>query len=366
MQRPVSEEPRCVSPMQIDWRESQFSRSAPSSRAGIAPPAPFSQRFSRAPRPVSKAKLAVSAWKSKVHAQLERTVENVADEDRWGHHYVRPASPSLVESCLYSSWGAPEPEMVCVKQAQSALEADLLSLQQKYGCEEPSSLAARYTIAVPRSSRPSTAGRSSSARSTPQRSSQARPSELCLEADKLNALPRYSKQTLAKWFKRIDIDRSGFLTVREFILALRLHRELFSIFASVYQVHIGDEGVFTPEQATQELQLIRRIVHDVDADRSGEVDWAEFCGFFDNNGLLLEYRVRTELNRTSLCEEYEASQAQADGTQNADAAAALLHVPSGRVVSSPPAGDRPQVQPTTPGGKPRRRRSSFGSRRLVA
>eukprot|EP00971_Amphidinium_carterae_P201580 4000206-Amphidinium_carterae.1 len=37
----------------MQMEESRFSRSAPSSRAGMGP-APFSERFSRAPRPVSK------------------------------------------------------------------------------------------------------------------------------------------------------------------------------------------------------------------------------------------------------------------------------------------------------------------------
>mmetsp|Transcript_73979 Transcript_73979/g.176069 ORF Transcript_73979/g.176069 Transcript_73979/m.176069 type:complete len:391 (+) Transcript_73979:113-1285(+) len=390
MQRPASEEPPATNTRSDSDEKGLLgaglppeSASAPASRAGTAkPPAPFSQRFTRTPRKISKAKLAVSAWRSKVHDAIEIRAGNVVDGSRWGHHYIRPASPNLVESSLYSSFDPPEPEMVSVRQVETALESDLLSLRRKYGCEEPSCEAARFTIMLPPSPAPSaSSGRSFSARS--YRSEPRQPLEERVgSTSRTVALPRYSKQTLAKWFKRIDVDRSGYLTLREFILALRLHRELFEIFAQVYNLDLGPEG--SKQQVAKELMLIRRIVNDVDTDRSGEVDWLEFCDFFRRAGLLLEYQIRTELNRTDLCEEFGNSEAQRISSHSpppaavSDAAAGRAETPGEKEDGSLDATGTDQIVPLpkldeagvskaeSAAAKRARRRSSFGLRSLVA
>lgn len=118
---------------------------------------------------------------------------------------------------------------------------------------------------------------------------------------------KFGLGTLRAWFKAIDKDKSGKITRREMLLALRQNKALQSIFTD-FEDPDDTNPPFTgldaePEEAkivgkSQELKKIMNIVHQVDTGGSGTLEWEEVVDFFRKNGHLLEYETDKTLNQT--------------------------------------------------------------------
>lgn len=113
--------------------------------------------------------------------------------------------------------------------------------------------------------------------------------------------PKFNIPTLRRWFKEIDQDGGGFISRRELIVALRQHKDLQAVLlSSVQEGEQDDEEHPDVMQAKNaEMKRIIAIMHSVDTDGSGTMEWDEFVEFFRRSGFLLEYNTRSSLNDTS-------------------------------------------------------------------
>lgn len=118
--------------------------------------------------------------------------------------------------------------------------------------------------------------------------------------------PKFCIQTLRRWFKQIDGDDSGSISRREMIIALRNRKELQYIFAeSCVGMPESQDNANSSKGAdaddganaqTNELRNILDILHIVDKDGSGTMEWEEVLEFFRRGGYLLEYETAPHLN----------------------------------------------------------------------
>lgn len=109
---------------------------------------------------------------------------------------------------------------------------------------------------------------------------------------------RFNVETLKQWYKRIDTRGAGEITQKEFIVAMRTHRELLAMFSKMRGMELADssDGRADPSQdwhaQREETLRIKAILKEVDTDGSGTLEWEEFVDFFRRTGMLLEYKTR--------------------------------------------------------------------------
>lgn len=251
---------------------------------------------------------------------------------------VQPASRSMHETSLYKpnhQWTMPE--IRGLSTVEQALKCDALHQSKKYGSTEPSHMTARFNVPLPRSpqhnkfSRPSSRATVTSSRP----GSRATPLPDCLPAkvgttfDDVSAhdqdlasgapssLPngcRFNKHTLQKWFKEIDRDASGVISSREFIVAMRKHPGMLSMFCGINGIDNMPEqeeehGKDDAQVMREEIYAIKEVLREM-GNNSMEMAWTDFVDFFRRTGLLLEYRTtkHDNLNRTTLCKEMEEAE----------------------------------------------------------
>lgn len=166
--------------------------------------------------------------------------------------------------------------------------------------------------------------------------------------------PRFNIPTLRKWFSDIDVNGSGSITRRELIVALRQNPDLQALLLSTSanadlagkgesEDAPGTSSITTTSSIRQqhnEMKRIMQIMHEVDTDGSGSMEWEEFVEFFRRSGYLLEYNTRKILNDTSF--RSSADRAQDEAFQNADSVMTL----DDRIRKSPeaPGGNGPDQQ----------------------
>jgi Ca2+-binding EF-hand superfamily protein len=126
--------------------------------------------------------------------------------------------------------------------------------------------------------------------------------------------PKFSVKTLRRWFQSIDSDGSGSISRREMLLALRNQKELKHIFSAAsgdghfqgpggQKVIEENREMGAAESLRVEMQHILNILHEVDADGSGTMEWEEVLEFFRRSGYLLEYVTKKELNNPFLVDD---------------------------------------------------------------
>lgn len=247
---------------------------------------------------------------------------------------VTGVANSMHETCLKHS--PPIPTMSCIQAIEDALVQDQKDQLKKYRGREPSGAAARFRIELPQSPqstkfcyRPvrgpdSTCGLPTVGEDHPadrneddldsasHRGDDGDVNNWFVEDDQptgedMNMTStyksfRFNMQTLRRWFKDIDVKKSGSIKQRELIVALRQHKVLQALFCSVQGLDFTDGkkilGVESQVQARRdEITRIKRILDEIDSDGSGSMEWEEFVEFFRRTGLLLEYQTRSSLNR---------------------------------------------------------------------
>lgn len=235
---------------------------------------------------------------------------------------------SMHESTLKELWCTKEsPRIRGLGLVQDSLERDALQQREKYGGAEPSKGAARFHVRLPQgpqhvkyslraSTAPSGASRirGASCNGITRAGSKLAPFENV--AGPLPPLPakdtfgsmRFDKQRLKGWFREIDQKKTGSISQRELIIALRSMKGLQAMFCMVNGIEYVDSGAGSAmgEAAVQakreEVRRIKEILTEIDTDGSGTMEWEEFVEFFRKAGLLLEYQTQESYNRTSLCE----------------------------------------------------------------
>lgn len=172
---------------------------------------------------------------------------------------------------------------------------------------------------------------------------------------------RFNKDRLAEWFRTLDKGGSGQVTQREFIVHLRKNKELLDLFCRIARTQNADTrysevsawttmpGISPTDDALgrasvcsrksrsakasrtgvshREVNKIKEILSEVDTDGSGSMEWPEFVDFFKRAGLLLEYKTRSSLNRTELCQAAEEAEV-AEQKRLADRAAQAVRAPT--------------------------------------
>jgi len=225
---------------------------------------------------------------------------------------VRPASASMHESCLYHGAQIKTcPELKSLNSSLQALEKDAINQNKKYGGMEPTSNAARFNVKLPTSPQHEKYSRRAlnkvpeeGPRGLETNWNDEQRSSLQVDNRLRTQFPggvRFNKRTLRMMFKEIDRDSSGVITQRELIISLRQHKSLLAMFTLIQGADLPLDDTDKQGQR-EEVYRIKEILKEVDTDGSGTMEWAEFVEFFRRAGLLLEYKTRKTLNRTTLCQ----------------------------------------------------------------
>lgn len=119
----------------------------------------------------------------------------------------------------------------------------------------------------------------------------------------------YNIKRLEGWFKLMDTNCSGEITVRKLIVGMMKHQELCDLFYLLKDDGKKDIWDISPNDrpkvghlSRDDMEWIREILASLDQDGNSSMDWPEFVDFFRNAGLLLEYSTRSELNQSKLGE----------------------------------------------------------------
>jgi len=246
---------------------------------------------------------------------------------------VKPASHSPCESALHKTTltSYPIPQLKTVSKTEAALERDKQRLSARYQANLTSRFqrlpvsSARYNISLP--------GRDENMRYSKPREA---PDTMRFTQESLeipgrrgrNALKmgevqvknkevrdnrpaqhvQYNLKRLEQWFKLMDLNNSGEVTVRKLIVGMLKHQELLDLF---YLLKDGGSDAAEPNfqdrpkigQLTKaDMEWVSDVLNDLDQDGNASMDWPEFVDFFRKTGLLLEYKTRPDLNASMLGE----------------------------------------------------------------
>lgn len=255
-----------------------------------------------------------------------------------GHGPCEPASPFYHETSLRQGRTAwLKPEVPQVSSVLSALERDEIRFRKKYatGISDDGSknLSARFSITPPTTPQHTKYCRQSKQviRNEEHKEAAARVAKIVpgVRQSLIGVSRRfphgvaYDVRRLEKWFKKIDSDGSGEVTVRKMLVGILTDQELLDLF---FLLREGD-GVLNPGCAPEtpsifkkphlgqldksDLPWIKETMRQVDKDGNMTMEWTEFVEFFRRTGLLLEYKTNEELNRSALGEtRYEVHQTE--------------------------------------------------------
>lgn len=179
------------------------------------------------------------------------------------------------ESCLT---GPPvSPQQISADLVRDALEQDAINLHKKYGSFEPSGGSARFNVTLPKG---------------PQHTKYSIFGHTKEPDSVQRSLTKFNMQRLRDWFRDIDVNKSGKVSQRELLCALRQHQGIQSVFSLASGFDQPDahrsRGGSAAYRRRDEVSRIKMIMHEVDDDSSGTMEWNEFVEFFRRAGLLLE------------------------------------------------------------------------------
>lgn len=119
----------------------------------------------------------------------------------------------------------------------------------------------------------------------------------------------YNIKRLEGWFKLMDTNSSGEITVRKLIVGMMKHQELCDLFYLLKDSGSQDMWAVNPHDRPKvgsltkdDMDWIREVLTNLDQDGNSSMDWPEFVDFFRKAGLLLEYSTRDDLNQSHLGE----------------------------------------------------------------
>lgn len=119
----------------------------------------------------------------------------------------------------------------------------------------------------------------------------------------------YNIQRLENWFKLMDYNSTGEVTVRKLIVGMLKHQELLDLFyllkdgggKNVWEVS-ANARPRVGNLKKEDMEWVREILHELDADGNASMEWPEFVNFFRTTGLLVEYETRKDLNKSEMGE----------------------------------------------------------------
>jgi len=183
------------------------------------------------------------------------------------------------------------PEIKGLHSVQAALEGDAEAQLRKYNSSEPSCLSARFHVRLPSSPqnqkysrRRKSLGDNSSISGNSQKGLQA------VDARPPIAIPqgnRFDKSSLMVKFREMDLEGSGFIKKRAFIMFL--HEQL---------AQAGHAQRDIPK-------LARDLFKDMEANISQSFHWDDFIEVIRKAGLLAEYDFQAAVNQQQLAMDLE-------------------------------------------------------------
>jgi len=275
---------------------------------------------------VNPLKIAFSSYPSHLEEQLP------VIPDTHGHGPLKPASSSLHASALRSGAGRPQAEKACL--IQTALEKDEKRLEYKYrapvtSCFQPLQMdSARYHVKLPSSPQhrkyAARAHEQHSARGDTEEVSEGKrrntlreqgtmlSSKMSVQTTTSDGQPKtrqkvaFDIQRLEAWFRLMDTNSSGEITVRKLIVGMMKHQELCDLFY-ILKGNVNKDGPadLQPKVGAltrDDIKWIRDVITSLDQDGNSSMDWPEFVDFFRKAGLLLTYQERDDLNMSDLGE----------------------------------------------------------------
>lgn len=243
---------------------------------------------------------------------------------------VKPASHSPCESALHKTTltSHPIPQLKTVSKTEAALERDKERLSARYQANLTSRFqplpvsSARYNISLPGAD---DSLKYSKTRETPDTirftqevmETQGNRGRKALKMGELQVKKtevrdsrpgqqvQYNLKRLEMWFKLMDINNSGEVTVRKLIVGMLKHQELLDLF------YLLKDGGSDPDLDAQnrpkigqltkaDMEWVSDVLSDLDQDGNASMDWPEFVDFFRKTGLLLEYKTRPDLNESMM------------------------------------------------------------------
>jgi len=253
----------------------------------------------------------------------------------------KPASHSPCESALHTTTltSHPIPELKTVSKVEAALERDKARLSARYNTNVGSRMqqlpesSATYTISLPdepqnmkyskldrqpdvwrftkegedeENGQMAISPRGSRGRKALKKGEiEVHKQEI---ASKRGHTVQYNLKRLEVWFKLMDINHTGEVTVRKLIVGMLKHQELLDLFYLLKDG--GQEASETSMQdrpkigqlTKEDMTWVKDVLSDLDQDGNSSMDWPEFVDFFRKTGLLLEYKTRDDLNASMLGE----------------------------------------------------------------
>jgi len=251
----------------------------------------------------------------------------------------RPASWSPCETALLQGrrdWKVTQSEQVT--HAEAKLHTDKLEIGKKYKCKISSrfqpldTTASNYYFQVPttrqnmkysNNQEDDASPRTQRARKMAADAQKAvemkkpllaqlrRPTD---QGDSRSSLTRprpgigYDIHRLEEWFKLIDTNQSGEITVRKLIIAMMRYQDIMDLIYLLKEKSSGIWQLKPAERPTagkltrEDMQWVRGILTELGSDGHTKMCWTEFVEFFRQSGLLMEYETRSDLNTSSLGE----------------------------------------------------------------
>lgn len=114
-------------------------------------------------------------------------------------------------------------------------------------------------------------------------------------AGQIKEKAKYDVLTLRQWFNQMDTQHSGHVTKQEWFHFLRCNPRLRQMMLhgdigdTTTRDRFSDESQERLKQEAKEMKRLLKIVRELDADRSGTLEFEEFVEFFRRSGNLIEY-----------------------------------------------------------------------------